>query len=210
MVLAVSPAAWAHFDPTNYSRSSQRWVGDGTLVDPVTVVFQGVRTFPETHGHSHRTEDLIDFIAGWNPSDSSTQWIGSHSACNTMEREAADGGGDDDRYHVRLNQTWHQDDQGRYTTVGTPHYEEFVDCNNDGDEDDDVDGHAVVPDDPSTSGHDSGFDRGRGRMRSVWTSTYGQDEYVDLEDWMNTRPMGQCNRWVASSAGRVYWLDTDT
>lgn len=187
-VMAVEPAA-AHFATTEYSRGSENCSSLDNLVDPVSLVFYGYGAYGETYGHSHRTFDLLDAISGWGDSDSSTQYAGSHSACTAMEREAANGCGDCTRYHIRLNQTHHQDLSGRFETVGTPHHEVERDC-----------GHAVPPD---------GFNNGRGHVKYLWLLKYGESKLGNVQNWGNTRPMRQCDGQNAVSSGGVYWLITD-
>jgi hypothetical protein len=130
----------------------------------------------------------------WAGADGGDQWASSHGDCTLMERQSATGCGSCTRYHVRLNQTKHQDLNGRYETVGTPHYEEQTFC-----------GHAVPPD----RGSGSGFDLGRGHLKNDWIYAYGSGKLWNVQNWGNTLPMLQCNDWAAASSGRVYWLETD-
>jgi hypothetical protein len=192
---AHTAVAVAHFSSSDYSHGGS---GCASRIDPVTIVFLGYGGYAETHGHSHRTWDLIngmpDSQHDWTGSSSSTQWASSHSVCTEMERESATGCGSCTRYHIRLNQTHHADLNGRNETVGTAHYEEQVSC-----------GHAV----PYNRGSGSGFDLGRGHVKNDWLSAYGSGKLWNTENWGNSQSMQQCNGWYAASSGQVYWLVTD-
>lgn len=192
---AAPRAATADFSTSHYSYASSDC---SHQVDPISVVYYGYGAYAETYGHSHRTFDLLNAITGWSASSSSTQYANSHTACTPMEREVANGCGSCTRYHVRLNQTHHQDLLNRYETVGTPHYEVSLNC-----------GHAVPPDNPGTSNPDSGFDLGRGHVKNLWLNSYGSSKLGDTQDWGNTNLMRQCDARYAGSSGRVYWLKTD-
>jgi hypothetical protein len=63
-----------------------------------------------------------------------------------------------------------------FYAIGTPHYEQAV-----------CPGHAVPPDNPSTSNPDSGFDLGRGHVKNDWVSAYGSSTVKLVDDWGNTR-----------------------
>lgn len=178
-VLAVAPQATADFSSSDYSQSSSAC---NNRVDPVTVVFLGFGAYAETYGHSHRTYDLIngmpDSQHDWRVTGAGTQWASSHSVCTTMERTSMTSS-DAPRYHVRLNQTHHPDLNGRYETVGTPHYEVNTGC-----------GHAVPPD-SQTSGNGSGFVLGRGHLKNDWLSAYGSGKLFRTDNWGNTALMRQ-------------------
>lgn len=198
----VAPApGHADFSTSDYSHAGS---GCNNRVDPVTLVFIGVRKYSDTHGHSWKTFDWINGMPDpqhdWKGVPGGTQYASSHSVCTPMERQSAtaDGG---TRYHIRLNQTHHQDTQGRWETVGTPHYE--IEAPNGC-------GH-VVPPDSYTSGNGSGFVLGRGHVKNDWLSVFGSDELFRTDNWGNTEPQRQCNGWYAANAdGIVYWLETDT
>lgn len=181
----------AHFSSSDYSHANGS--GCNHRVDPVTIVFLGFNTYSETHGHSHRTWDRINGMPDpdhdWAGSSSSTQLASSHSVCTDMERESATGCGSCTRYHIRLNQTHHQDLNGRYETVGTAHYEVQSGC-----------GH-VVP--------YNGFDLGRGHIKNDWLSAYGSGKLWNTENWGNSEQLRQCDGSYAGSTGQVYWLVTD-
>lgn len=174
-------------------------------VDPVGVVFIGAtlgRYSGESHPHSHKTVDMINDIPDWNASSSGDQYASSHSVCTKMEYESGTNCGSCSRYHVRLNQTHHQDLNGRYETVGTPHWEVWFasgTC------------HSVPGNNSGTPDPDSGFDLGRGHLKQNWLDYYGSDHLWDTQNWGNTQGMYQpCNGDVAASSGRVYWLKTDS
>lgn len=196
--LALAPSAAADFSSSNYSHSSSAC---NNQVDPVTVVFLGYGAYAETHGHSHRTFDLINGMRDpahtWRDTGGGTQYASSHGDCTPMERQSMTSS-DAPRYHVRLNQTKHADLNGRLETVGTPHYEVNTSC-----------GHAVPPD-SQTSGNGSGFVLGRGHLKNDWLDAYGSAKLFRTDNWGNTALMRQCNGWYAANAdGVVYWLNTD-
>jgi hypothetical protein len=215
LALGIPAAAIAdHEGSQHYSRRTASCIEGDTsnLADPVGVVFYGVNGYAESHGHSHRVFDMIDQMAtpagqGWNSVGASNQWVGSEGVCSQTDRQAAtsyqdraDGYTQEARYHVRLNQN-HSQTNGKYRTVGTPHYD--VHINTSGCED------AVPPDAAATAEADSGFDLARGHLKNDWASAYGAGKVGDVQNWRNTREIQQCNGWMAGSGGRVYFLNTD-
>jgi hypothetical protein len=193
--IALAIPAQADFSSSHYSFNSSNC---STRVDPIGVVFYGYGAYAGSYGHSRRTFDLLNGMPGWGDTSGGDQWASSHGVCTKMESEIATGCGSCTRYHIRLNQTHHQDTKGRFETVGTPHYEIKRDC-----------GHAVPPDNPSTSNPDSGFDLGRGHVKADYLRSYGSAKLGDTQNWGNTATMRQCDGRYAGSSGRVYWLKTD-
>lgn len=199
--VAGVPSAKADFSSSDYSHGSGAC---SSRVDPVTIVFRGVGAYAETYGHSHRSFDLINGMPDsqhtWRGVSGGTQYASSHSVCTEMERQSATSS-NAPRYHVRLNQTHHQDLNGYFETVGTPHYE--VNAPNGC-------GHAVPPD-SQTAGQGSGFVVGRGHLKNDWLSAYGSGKLFRTDNWGNTALMQQCQgNWFPSNAdGIVYWLTTD-
>lgn len=192
------PTASADFSSSDFSHMGNTCTN---RVDPITIVFIGDNAYAETHGFSHRAFDLINGMNDpqhdWRGVSASNQYASSHGDCTPMERQSASGD-NAPRYHVRLNQTKHQDLNGHYEAVGTPHYEVDTAC-----------GHAVPPD-SQTSGNGSGFVLGRGHLKNDWLDAYGSGKLFRTDNWGNTEPQRQCNGWYAANAdGIVYWLQTN-
>jgi hypothetical protein len=198
LALIVPPSASAHFSTTEYARFTQNCTSLDNLADPMGIVFYGFDAYAETHGFSHRVFDLLDNMSDpdhtWGNTSGGIQYAGGHT-CTQMERQIATGSGT--RYHIRLNQTYHRDELGRFEAVGTPHFERS-DC-----------GTHVVDAETSPLADNSGYDLGRGHIKNDWLAEYGSDMRGDIQDWGNTRDIQQCRgAWTADSAGRVYWLKT--
>jgi hypothetical protein len=213
VALASPMSAWAeHEGSQHYSRSTLSCiVGDtSNLVDPVTVVFLGF--VPGSQGgHSNRTDALLEAMSDpdhdWQNGSGRTQYMGSGETCTDMENQVwtpyfnpiDDGFPRRVRYHIRLNHNQSADLNGRYRTVGTPHYE--VDTEACGD--------AVPPHvPPGVAENPSGYDYARGHVKNDWIADRGGSVF-DVQGWRNTRLMRQCNGWLSNSTGRVYFLNTD-
>jgi hypothetical protein len=96
----------------------------------------------------------------------------SYSACDACSRD-----------HVRLNETYHRDDLGRYETVGTPH-REVVDL--------------ACPGHRTTS-----FIVARNQILYAMNPPNA----TSYQYWGNTAVMTQCNGSGVSSDGYVLWVN---
>lgn len=107
------------------------------------------------------------------------------------------------RYHIRLWTKYVQDTQ-RWGTVGTPHYEVWIDgCGGK-----QPGTHAIEPGAVDQgSGYKkyygtSGFDQGRVRLEQVYQKA-PRAHKLDYVYWGNTRSFDQCNHLAAGSNGWV-------
>jgi hypothetical protein len=94
----------------------------------------------------------------------------SYSACDFCNRD-----------HVRLNQTYHKDDLGRYETVGTPHREVLA-----------CPGHAT-----------RSFIAARNALLSAMNPPYG----ATYQHWGNNAVRYQCDGSGVASDGYVLWVN---
>ena len=194
-IFATPATAFADFNSGLYSHENS---GCASRVDPITFVwFAG-------GGTEDRTLNHIRGHTGWGGGTGGGQYFASHGFCRATYGEAYNGG-TETRYHVRLKQTHDWDSTYEWTTVGTPHYEIWVDCGL-------FNSHAVERGSVNGAGvgdYWSGFDNGR---ETIWNFMAGTDGHywVPATNWGNTAEMEQCNGWLAGSNGMVYWLSVPT
>jgi len=178
MLLMAAPAR-ADFSSSEYT------YGDcgGSRVDPINFVWYGATAWASNsalHTEHH---------TGWSNTSGSSQVFFTHGSCRAMNAQRASG--TYSRFHIRLFQTAHLDDKGRYETVGDAHHEDWVlSCP----------GHAV----DANGANGSGFDQGKLEM---FSRIYGSHHYYGANVyWGNTISMRQCDGDYAGSNGYVIWF----
>ena len=181
---APSPAS-ASWERSNFSYSSSDCRKEKAS-DPVGVVFYGTAAY-EWYMVGH-----IRWHTGWRGSHGARQWIRDEHQCDPTDFGASSG--KFSRFHIRI---WQKASRykGVYTTVGTPHHEDFTYC-----------GHAVdkgTKENPTSNG--SGFDWGRRELVAKFR-TRGARHRVTDHYWGNTRSFKQCDGDWAGSNGNVAWI----
>lgn len=158
-----------------YSHSAS---GCASRVDPIKAYFY-------TGATTARTTTHISQHTGWGRVVvTNGQWLADAGVCRAEDEELANGQWYEQRYHIRLREI--TDRSNGYTTVGTPHYELFVNkC-----------GHAVYPTRNGVSGYEIAAQRLYDGMAGADASRY--------EYWGNTQPFWQsCGGWYAQGNGWV-------
>ena len=176
LLLTAAGAARADFDSGHYSHSGS---GCSSGVDPITLVFYGASA-DQSHARSVLQERM-----GWSGDRRATQYATSHGECTRMDGESYSGCGICVRHHVRLNETQHQDAEGRSATVGTPHYDELAFC-------------GVLPRHVASS-----FNYTRNLVAGRMSTWYG----VSWQYWGNTQVMYQCDGRGVAADGTVAWVN---
>lgn len=185
--LVFPGTADAHFQTGYYSHSNS---GCSSRVDPITVVFYSYATAARSQNH-------LRYHSGWGGDGGGSQYFASHGICGATTYQAFSGCGTCTRYHVRMRQTYDDDDMLGTTTTGTPHHEDWIwYC-----------GHAVDKGGfEKGEGLRSGFDEGRSKIYSIFNSVsghaFGGDSY-----WGNTQEFKQCDGDWAGSHGSVFWFE---
>lgn len=199
-VLAVGPPAGAHFPQPKYSYSKGGTCQSPT--DPVSLVYYG------SGARSTRTYKDIQKHLGWTARGADSQYIRDHADCRGMYTDPGSGPNNKTRFHLRLWGMQHQDSNGRWETVGTPHHEDWVKWPECGSYPTDgghaVDKGAVDTDNPNDRTREgSGFDQGRRKIRQK-VNTRQHD--IKLVDFRNTKSFIQCDGDPAGSNGNVLWV----
>lgn len=167
--------------------------------DPINDIFveAATATLVDTHAGHH---------GNWTNNDGSDQWFYVHS-CRLMEQQAASGGGQSSRYHMRIirgrtssgatdtDSTWHT------WSAADSHHEDYVlwpSCNI-------APGSHAVDKNNSDSG--GGFNQGRYDVYTNWVQNNGGHKWKRAENWNNTMRFTQCDGDVAYSDGTVDFIE---
>jgi len=179
-LLAASPAR-ADFSSSEYTYGD---CSADSRVDPINFVWYGATAYASNSGVHTQAH------TGWSNTDGSSQVFFTHGSCRSNNTQRASAGGSSTRFHIRLFQTYHLDDEGRFETVGAAHHEDYVfPC-----------GHAV----DSNGDAGSGFDQGK---LELFSRLYGTHHYYGANAyWGNTISMRQCDGDYAGSNGYVIWF----
>jgi hypothetical protein len=183
LAAALAPGADGHFKFGQYTYKERSGSGCRTHVDPINVVFYGSRA------HRVGTRHNIIRHMNWRNSSGSGQYFASHGTCYGMDFQRGSDGGTSTRFHVRIKQAPHKDRERRWESVGDAHHEDAVfPC-----------GHAV----DANGSQGSGFDKGR---RQITRRFKRKGHHTEYHYWGNTERFKQCDDDVASSNGKVGWI----
>lgn len=178
-LFALAPSsAFADFNTSYYTYNTCD--SPRTQKDPVNVVFYGSRAWQSN------TTNHVQGHTGWDNTSGSSQVTFSHGYCRGMTTRASGSGS---RFHIRMFQTYHLDDKGRYETVAAVHHEDLLPC-----------GHAV----DQNGSNGSGFDQGKWKLRDLLAGTH--HALASTQNWGNTNNFKQCDLQYASSNGYVAWF----
>ena len=196
--LASAAPAYATFSTSHYSFKSQATCEPGDSdgwADPVSLVFynEGKEINVTNHLRYH-----VPFFG--DDDGASGQWFRSAGQCVLSgSNGSADGGGHDDRFHIRIQLTAESDPVLGITTVGTPHYE-FWDyfCGSSG-----LGSHFVAGNNPYPPG---GYNDARNYISDSMAAG-NHTVLIDALYWGNTAHRHQCgghpDAWLDGYADEI-------
>jgi hypothetical protein len=193
--IGLGPSGWYSFNDSNCNEASH--------TDPIGVLFRGRRA------SAHNVANQIGIHAGWWASASKGQYLwvllnGGGYDCREANESVAESSdlGPYSRFHTRLWFIPATNGSSELKTIGTPHHEDWKFHNPFGGDHctgaTGVGSHAVDRGGVNQSTHESGYDKGRHRLREAFENG---GHAVQSAEWGNTAEFEQCDEEWAGSDG---------
>jgi FG-GAP-like repeat len=200
--IGLGPAGWYSFGDNDCNEDSRS--------DPIGVLFRGRRA------SAHNVANQIKHHAGWWNDVTKDQYLwvllnGGSYDCREANESVAEASdiGPYSRYHTRLWFIPATNGSSELKTIGTPHHEDwkwrnpFNHCSGATQ----VGSHAVDKGGVNQSTHESGFDRGRHKLKEAFQNAGHLVQ--PPEEWGNTYEIEQCDEeWAGSDGwGLSIWVN---
>src|SRR6476620_538095 len=198
--IGLGPAGWYAFGDSSCS--------EGSRSDPIGVLFRG------KSASAHNVAEQVKIHPDWNYDVQKNQYLwvlqnGGTYDCREANESVAESPDSlpTSRYHVRLWFIPATKGSLELKTIGTPHHEDWVafnPANNHCEGAVGVGSHAVDKGGVG-QGLESGFDRGRHKLKSSFEAS---GHPITSENWGNTKEFEQCDKdWAGSDGwGLNIWI----
>src|SRR6476620_6048729 len=198
--IGLGPAGWYAFGDSSCS--------EGSRSDPIGVLFRG------KSASAHNVAEQVKIHPDWNYDVQKNQYLwvlqnGGTYDCREANESVAESPDSlpTSRYHVRLWFIPAPKGSLELKTIGTPHHEDWVafnPANNHCEGAVGVGSHAVDKGGVG-QGLESGFDRGRHKLKSSFEAS---GHPITSENWGNTKEFEQCDKdWAGSDGwGLNIWI----